>query len=646
MIAKMKSVKIYGYLENLDQFIKKCFEQKCFHPESPNSQLDSSSKFVNLTDKNPYTDLLNKLIDISDNLGIKVTENISEMNTEPLSVNEVQINIAEISQNLNSLSEKRRLLNQEIEERNNVIKQLEHIEKLNISFDEIFRSQILKVRFGKLPVDSYGKLEYFDDRLFVFITLDKNDEYYWGVYFTVEGYDTEIDTIFSSLYFERIRVPDFIHGTPESAKQQINKELNDLKQQLSEVDHSFKDLKSDNSITFCYYYKELKFLADSFETRKYVLVKNEMFYISGYVPEKNIKDFSNSIKKISGIIMEEFKPNSDSSSFIPTKLRNNWFVKPFEMFVDMYGLPSYNDIDPTPFVAYTYLFLFGMMFGDLGQGISISIIGYMLYKIKKMNLGKIMIRLGIFSSAFGLLYGSVFGYEHLLNTFYEKLFGLKEKPFEVLSPLNTNTIIVGAVGIGAAIILMSMMINIIIGLKKRDFSRAIFGQNGLAGLLFYGFLITAAVSTLYGGPNLFTAPYLLLFVALPLTMMFFKEPISHLLKKTNHRLFEEGIGSFFIEGFFELFDILLSFITNTMSFLRVGGFILSHAGMMMVVMTLSEMAGSGASPIVIIIGNLFVMAMEGLIVGIQVLRLEFYEMFSRYFDGDGTPFQPVGVITE
>ena len=85
---------------------------------------------------------------------------------------------------------------------------------------------------------------------------------------------------------------------------------------------------------------------------------------------------------------------------------------------------------------------------------------------------------------------------------------------------------------------------------------------------------------------------------------------------------------------------MLSYLSNSMSFLRVGGFILSHAGMMAVVMSLSEMVGGAGSPIVVIIGNLFVMCLEGLIVGIQVLRLEFYEIFSRNFEGNGKPYTP------
>ena len=92
-----------------------------------------------------------------------------------------------------------------------------------------------------------------------------------------------------------------------------------------------------------------------------------------------------------------------------------------------------------------------------------------------------------------------------------------------------------------------------------------------------------------------------------------------------------------------MFEFILGYATNTLSFVRIGGFIFSHAGMMSVVMMLSETVAKGASPIVIVIGNIFVIGMEGLIVGIQVLRLEFYEVFSRFYDGDGQPFEPVSI---
>ena len=105
---------------------------------------------------------------------------------------------------------------------------------------------------------------------------------------------------------------------------------------------------------------------------------------------------------------------------------------------------------------------------------------------------------------------------------------------------------------------------------------------------------------------------------------------------------EGGVGDFIASNFFECFEFMLGYATNTLSFVRVGGFVLSHAGMMAVVLSLADMY-KGASPVIMVIGNIFVMCLEGMLSGIQVLRLEFYEIFSRFYDGDGQPFEPVSI---
>ena len=143
--------------------------------------------------------------------------------------------------------------------------------------------------------------------------------------------------------------------------------------------------------------------------------------------------------------------------------------------------------------------------------------------------------------------------------------------------------------------------------------------------------------------NVLNPAFIILCIVFPLLLIFLREPLSKWMAKRKDLKPEDGVGGFIITNFFELFENVLSYITNTVSFLRVGGFILSHAGMMAVVLTLMEMIGGFGSPIVFVIGNIFVMAMEGLIVGIQVLRLEFYEIFSRFYEGDGKEFRPVVV---
>ena len=99
----------------------------------------------------------------------------------------------------------------------------------------------------------------------------------------------------------------------------------------------------------------------------------------------------------------------------PTKLKNPGIFRPFEMFIRMYGLPSYGETDPTIILGLTYSFLFGFMFGDVGQGLCLLLGGFLLYQTKKMNLAAIISCCGFFSTIFGFLFGSVFGFEDVLE---------------------------------------------------------------------------------------------------------------------------------------------------------------------------------------------------------------------------------------
>ena len=156
----------------------------------------------------------------------------------------------------------------------------------------------------------------------------------------------------------------------------------------------------------------------------------------------------------------------------PTKLKNNWFSRPFRMFVEMYGVPSYTDFDPTNLVAISYTFLFGMMFGDIGQGIVLSLIGYFFYKWKGMQLGAVGMRLGISSTIFGFVFGSIFGSEALFEHFMEPMFLPMESE-------NTMTLLMAAIATGVILIIISIAFNIILNLKKKHWGDLLFSQNGI-----------------------------------------------------------------------------------------------------------------------------------------------------------------------
>lgn len=381
-------------------------------------------------------------------------------------------------------------------------------------------------------------------------------------------------------------------------------------------------------------YSVAKKLNSVYAMQKYIVKLGDKLNVHGFVPKNDLDNFKNTFESIDGVKLEVLPATSDVRLEPPTRLKNSWFARPFRMFVEMYGVPRYNDVDPTLLVAISYTLLFGIMFGDLGQGIILSLVGLVAEKKFNLKLGGVGVRLGISSAIFGVFFGSFFGNEEILSEYF-KGFSF----FNAMSPENTMTLLMAAIGLGIVLILISMTFSIVLNFKKKNIGEAILSQNGLCGVTFYVAVIVAALGMLTGQHfvNIF---YILILIVLPLILMFLKEPLIRKLEE-HGEMFPNGFGAFFVEGFFELFEVVLSFITNTMSFLRVGGFVLSHAGMMLVVYTLAEMVGGFGEIIVLILGNVFVMCLEGLIVGIQVLRLEFYEMFSRYYEGNGIPFKTI-----
>lgn len=786
-IEKMTIVDIDGDVSDLDDVLVHCEQSSVFQPVHA-SKLGEYATGASLLSINPYSQLLSKFQEIGKQLSISFS--YSEYHLKSANIHDPDGFIIRTDEYLEKLRReypelfnRKDKLTADIDVYDRALEMIRHVDLPSVDFDELFRSKFLKFRFGTLPVDNVSHVGAFNDRSFRFYPFDSDKDRAWCAYITAQEYEAEVDDIFRSLGFERLFIPDVVHGSQEGARQMIADGLAQKKEKALRLNEEIQGFIDSEKEQFLCRYCEVRFLHDAYGLRKYSVVIKSHFHVVGFVASKDRDLFLDSFADMPQVTVSHKPAEKDTRLSTPVRLRNNWFVRPFEMFVSMYGYPSYQDVDPTPFVAYTYSLLFGMMFGDLGHGLAVALLGAFLWSKKKVVLGAIMARIGAVSAFFGLLYGSVFGNEHLLDPLFHAL-GFEEKPIEVLSPSTTSSLLIAAISIGVAIIVAAILYNIATGIKRRDFSRAILSQNGVAGLIFYTSLLMGVIRML-SSQNAFSTPYVIFLIGLPLLLIFLKKPVTRLFRyifrhkiiesdkelqqtslseakdedirevftsefltirfgrlptgsydkliyysnepffifpirtdreyiwciyaasktdiseidaifqdlyferiyipdselkdsrsvrdyiyqcietyqpptmdeKSEHKtkltggrpksfgqiLFPEGIGAFLAENFFEMFEILLSFVTNTMSFLRVGGFILTHAGMMSVVYSLSQMVGSGASPLIIVLGNIFVMAMEGLIVGIQVLRLEFYEIFSRFFSGEGEPFQPVHV---
>ena len=528
---------------------------------------------------------------------------------------------------------------------------MQHLLGLDVSFHDLFSLKYVKARVGRLPADNLQKLDYYADRCIQFIQFDKSPEWVWGIYLTPADSAEFADALMKSLFFERIRLPDYLDADARTSDEMLKHAIDDEEKLDEQLESQLADYRNSHQEEIMTLLSALKTLSDCFELRKMALISGGRFSFSGYCPARLTKQLADSLGSIGGVqvVIVPVNPKKPPAD-VPVKLRNNAVFRPFEMFVKMYGLPAYGSFDPTPYVAVTYCLMFGIMFGDVGQGLVVSLLGLILSKFTKNGLAPIMTRIGLFSAAFGVLYGSVFGIETLITPFFHRenvwrFLGYTKQPENIFQA--ATSLLIAALMIGIVLIVLSMLFNTILNFRRRRFGEALFSVNGVAGLVFYISLVAAAAGTFMFGADMFSPAYVVCLLVLPLAVIFFKHPLSGLISGTKPTE-KVSVGNFIIENFIELFEAALSFLSNTMSYLRIGGFVLSHAGMMLVVAQLAGTNAPGAeitagTVIVYIIGNLVVMGIEGLLVGIQVLRLEFYEIFNRFYDGSGKAFQPVEI---
>lgn len=291
----------------------------------------------------------------------------------------------------------------------------------------------------------------------------------------------------------------------------------------------------------------------------------------------------------------------------PSVLRNPAWLKPFEVFTTAVGTPGSAEIDPTRWVAVLVPLMFGYMCGDVGHGIVIVAAGLLLRR--RTELWRLLVYCGLASIGFGLVYGDVFGYGHLIQPLW-------------LSPLEAPFAVLTVPVIGGALVLS-------------------------LGILLH------AVQTCWrgqGGSELVAdAGQLLVYWGLMLVLV---EPVSGWLVLAGvalcagNRLWTNRSPTLLAAGLGELMQSTFELLLNTVSFARVGAFALAHAALeSAIVIIAGDLSSSAATALVLVIGNLLVILIEGMVVSVQTTRLVLYEFFVRFFEGGGRALKPVAAPT-
>lgn len=637
MIVKMKFLSITGPKNDIDRVTDLYFSKYEIQLENALSELKTVDNLQPFIEINPYKDALEKANQFVGYLSDK--ESLPEV---PLSMEELFQTIRTANNNYMDLKEKEQHLKEEQEALRDKLKVIEPFSGLECNIHDVMQYHFIKFRFGRVALNYYHKVEKYvsEDLNVIFLEGGRDTSYVYGVYFSSRSDSERIDAILKSLHFERIFLPDEYDTTPTDACRTLEKSIHSIEKKIRHIDEEIAEILSKDSAKLVSAQKRLQVLAKNFDVRKLAACvedKHDNFFIlCGWMSEADISSFLEDVKHDPNLFVVVEDDHETYFGEPPTKLKNPKIFKPFEMFIHMYGLPAHNEMDPTIFLALTYTFIFGAMFGDVGQGLCLAIGGGLLYKFKKIDLAGVISLAGIFSTFFGFMFGSVFGFENIIEAkWLHPISAMTSLPFVG----QLNTVFIVAIAFGMGIILLSMIFQIINSLRAHDLENAWFSPNGVAGLIFYGSVVLAIVLFMTGHKMPANILLAVLF-GVPVLMMVFKEPLAKKLEKRTGKT-EGGKVMFFVQAFFELFETMLSYFSNTLSFVRIGAFAVSHAAMMEVVLMLGG-ATQNSSPnwIVIVAGNIFVCLMEGLVVGIQVLRLEYYEMFSRFYKGSGREFKP------
>jgi len=633
----MKKFQILGLKSDLDliteEIIKnsqmELLKNEKYNTRFKNDQIENSYK--------PYFNKLNKIMD-----SLKLDKKIKEFNFDQLnklSLEELEDFIMPIQKKIKKLERITNKLDAEEERLNNLIKHVYVMRNIDIELQSLKTLSYVTLIFGSLSQERYKRLiENVTEVPVLVLKVNEDQERVWFFTFAKKDYEQKALDILNSVNFNRIELPDRVTEEPKNILSQSRHRLDKIKIIRAQIKLEFKKLKHRYQEQLLKYYKQSLIFNRITDVNNSFYGKSDYFFITtGWISEENEKEFKKLISnKYSQVLYSSQEVEDAEEEDPPTIIENPKWIKSFSSLVKLYGLPKYGEIDPSVFFALSYILLFGIMFGDLGQGLVLVLLGFAIYKnkikfIKNQDISYILISLGSSSMLFGTFYGSLFGMEDLI-------------PALVIRPMDNIMFWLGfTVMIGIFLLITSMIFNLFNSFKNKDYAEALFSDSGLSGLILYLFMLSNLA--FYGLQNrlLIPASFSAVIVISLLLLIFFKEPLGNLLIGKKFSI-DKKISEYLLESIFELFDTVLGYLSNTLSFLRVGAFTLNHAGLSMAVIILSQMMSNNAGSLLILIaGNIVIMVLEGVVVGIQILRLEFFEIFSKFYSGSGREFNPLSI---
>jgi V/A-type H+/Na+-transporting ATPase subunit I len=454
----------------------------------------------------------------------------------------------------------------------------------------------------------------------------------------------DIERILKTHHSEIFQIPPELPHDVTLALKEVNNQLKQTAHQDKQVLSALKKLGRENHNKLVSWRETAENILALLQAERKILQSGRLASIKGFVPQKKFAELTQKINAdLEGkvlVLENEPVPAADP----PTMVSHNRFVRPFEEITKLYGLPHYDELDPTPIIAITFPLIFGLMFGDIGHGLLLLIGGLILGMLIKKgqaikNVCWILAACGVGAIIAGVLFGEFFGIQVFSPLWFS--------PFPQLSGLGTAStdnvlmFLIFSLFVGVIQIVSGLVLELVDYLFKHNVVDAVL--TSVPKIAFYvGAVYLVAVYKL-DFAAWFRGPILLAIV--PFVVLVFAKPITLSFAKFSGGAAKNGENSFG-QRVFESGDLITRLLSNTISYTRILALLMAHWALILVVYTVAGLIGSASiltlilSGIIIVAGNIFVLALEGLIVFIHTMRLHFYEWFSKFYLGTGTPFTP------
>jgi V/A-type H+-transporting ATPase subunit I len=528
---------------------------------------------------------------------------------------------------------------------------------LKVSYSELESLSFITMRIGKIDPTMFEDLQMSVGSRAIVVQLGDDKSRIMAV--CPKKARFALDSELKKYGFVELQIPKDFKGVPDDMLITLNGDKLSCEKEVADIQKERKNYAETHKDMLLHLLQVYSVGSQVYQVEKKLESTQLVYRITGWLPAYLVRDVTKTIEKFTkdrtGVreyLPEEVPSVMAGHEKVPVQLKHGKLVGSFERLIFSYGSPLYGTVDPTPFVALFFTLLFGIMFGDAGQGLVFLLIGILMAcKVVKVGgwnkFAPIFMSIGVSSMIMGLLTGEFFANEEVLRPFERWATGLFGQPRnQILAMMPSSDpasitrmfIFFGfSVAVGFVINTVGLVLNIINQFSLHHPGKALFGKTGISGSCFFWYVVVMAVRIAFFHHSIAVYDWIVIGVTLVCTAL--GSPLSRLVDGERPVL-ENGLGTAIIEAFVEVLEVISSYLSNTVSFLRVGAFALAHAVLGFIISTMVGLANPIGGIAISIAGNLVVIVLEGMIVAIQVIRLQYYEFFSKFFNETGREFKP------